>query len=251
MNNLKIEKLNSYDREHDGTIMIAVSSRGATRLGRGLAAGSHLPIVHPDYGAFNSMAGFIRYLGGEKRDYVRTISGLEFDDALDYQIPAHYEDVLQEHFFRVLTTLRGADLGLPRYLHANLLPYRVYHDVEGDLVPVATPVWFQEALDFLAKRKELVGEYRTSMNNSHVGAHCSPYSILWNSPEEVGVRSLKVLQDEYLRLHEGESAEVDFWVSQPEYDRIPESLRTAMGNVLKIQATPEGRYKPAPPKKIM
>lgn len=207
MTKLKIGSLYEYDRNADGVEMIAISSRGRTPLGRGLAAGAHLPSTHPTFGSFKSMAGFIRYVCGDRREFVRGISGVEFDDALLDSIPVQYEDVVQDHFMRVLTEGRAQELKLHAYLHANTLPCFLYQDVDGDMIPVRTPAWFTEVLERLAKRVPV--------------AYVPP-------------RSLKELQDEFQRLH-ANGKHADFWVTQAEFDSLPEAIRTAMGSDLKIK----------------
>lgn len=142
-----------YDRDNDGEVMIAISSKGRTLLGRMLAAGAFLPTTHPDYGSFNSMAGFIRYLSGDRRELMREISGIEYDDALTQKVPPHYEDVIQEHLINVLTTGRAAQIGLIKLLQDNTLPCSIYHDAGEELVNQITPEWFDEVLHRLQNRK--------------------------------------------------------------------------------------------------
>jgi hypothetical protein len=152
MTKLKIDQLYEYDRNADGVDMIAITSRGRTSLGRGLAAGAHLPSTHETFGSFKSMAGFIRYVCGDRREFTRSISGVEYDEALLDKIPVQYEDVVQDHFIQVLTQGRAQELLLHKALHNNTLPCFLYQDVEGELIPVRTPAWFAEVLERLAKR---------------------------------------------------------------------------------------------------
>lgn len=246
MTKLKIGQLYEYDRDVDGVDMIAISSRARTLLGRGLAAGALLPSSHQIYGSFKSLAGFIRYVCGDRREHVREIVGVEYDDAILDKIPAQYEDVVQDHFVHVFTRGRAQELALHKSLHDNTLPFFLYQEVDGELIPVRAPAWFNEVLVRLMKRKPILEELTKGFQWDEKELHTPPAT-----PEEARQRSLKELQAEYLRIHEGTDAQIDFLVSQAEYDSIPEPIRRAMGNALKIQAIFEGRHIPAPPKKIM
>lgn len=248
MSRLQIEKHFEYDRDMDGNDIIAISSRGRTLLGRGLAVGALLPSEHPDYGSFKSMAGFIRFVCGDRRELMREIFGVQYDEAIFDPIPPSYEEVIQDQVVRVLAQGQIRGQSLHQGLLENTLPLSLYQDVDGELHPVKMPTWFIEALERLLKRTPVALESPAQGFQWDASEFDPPPPA---TPEEARRRSLRELQAEYLRIHEGTDAEIDFWVSQPEYDSIPEAIRKQMGTTLKIQAVLEGKHNPAPPKKIM
>lgn len=137
-----------YERDDDGQVYIAITSRGRTRLGRMLAAGAHLPFELRNYGKFNSLAGLIRYLRGDRRDTSHLISGIEHDGELCEKVQEQYEEIL---FDRALVLFRSVP-----DLNADL-PLFAYREVDGDMQPVKLPEWMLAAWETdLRRRKAIV-----------------------------------------------------------------------------------------------
>lgn len=150
---MKKPKKLDYDRDLDGTVYIAINGRARTVLGRMLSAGAHLPMEHKTFGSFKSLAGFLRCLRKDRRDWSHMLSGLEFDAEISEKFPAVYEDVAQQHVIDIVLSPRGVELKLLTLLRSNVLPFAIYEDADGVLMPVDTPPWFAEVLDKLTNQK--------------------------------------------------------------------------------------------------
>ncbi len=270
-----------YDREQDGVEYIAISCRARTRLGRALAAGGHLPSEHRDYGRFNSIAGLIRYLGGDHREINRDISGVEYDDAYTDQLGSQYEEVLQVYLKRALNTLAFLKSDL-RMAIADKLPFYLYHVVDNEWVNVPMPEWLDELIKDMLKSMgdqdqaesaqamqvqtslhvedpnaqeidlsiEKQGDGSVRIKNATLSGVMGK-SLDWDANEihpPTTQRSLLQLQAAYIEATQGTDAAIDFVVSQAEYDSLPENVRTMMGETLKIQRAIEGTAVPAPKK---
>lgn len=142
-----------YDRELDGHDYIAINGRARTVLGRMLAAGAHLPMQHKAFGSFNSLAGFLRCLRKDRRDWSHMLSGNDFDSEIALAIPERYEDVAQQYVIDLVLSPRGVELKLLTLLRSNVLPFAVFEDAEGELTHVDTPPWFVEVLTKLSTQK--------------------------------------------------------------------------------------------------
>lgn len=274
-----------YDRESDGVEYIAISSKARTRLGRALAAGGHLPLEHRDYGHFNSVAGLIRYLGGDHREINREISGVEYDDAITDKLGNQYEEVLQEHVKQALNTLAFLKADI-RQAAADKLPFILFHNVEDEWVQLEMPLWMSELIQDMFKQMAIQDGKVSAMAMSMMGPAIEAELAKADAPDlkEITVhvhkkdgvvsaevvkcldwdpkvletpgktaaqRTLLELQTAWLEANAGTNAAVDFVVSQEEYDSIPENVRTMMGETLKLQRAIDGTAVPAPPKKIM
>ncbi len=262
-----------YDRESDGVDYIAISSRARTRLGRALAAGGHLPSEHRDYGRFNSIAGLIRFLGGDHREINREISGVEYDDAYTDTLGEQYEEVLQDYLKQALNSLSYLKSDI-RQVIRDKTPFAVFHAVDDEWVNLPCPLWLQETLTALLKALADQDTMESSMvmqiMSVDPGTDQGEASILLHATKTAdGVtlkevksldwdaevvhpsspqRSLLQLQAAYIEATQGTDAAIDFVVSQAEYDSLPENVRTMMGDALKIQRAIEGTAVPAPKK---
>ncbi|WJJ55167.1 hypothetical protein [Xanthomonas phage RTH11] len=231
-----------YDRDSDGVDYIAISSKARTRLGRALATGGHLPFEHRDYGHFNSVAGLIRFLGGDHREINREISGVEYDDAITDRLGDQYEEVLQDHLRQALHSLAFLKADIQMAAH-NQLDFIVFHNVDDDWVQLEKPLWLAELIQDLLKSVPVQGS--------------GPKTLDWDPAEiqapvvQTPQRTLLELQAAWLEAKAGTNEMIDFLVSQEEYDSIPEHVRTMMGETLKLQRAIDGTAVPAPPKKIM
>ena len=216
--------LEEYVREDDGVHYIAISSKGRSKLGRLLAAGAYLPVNVPQYGTFSSLAAFIRFVNGDRREHVRTECGVDMDEALNESVPDSYHDLLQSYVGQMIHTPRAVELDLPNLLWANHLPFAVYQYVDGEMIPMELPPWFEEIIQRTRK----------------LGAPPPPPTV--QAPVvPTKPRSLVELQRAYLDLVESTNEPVEFTVTQEEFDNLPYGVRKVMGDVLKVQAVFEGR----------
>ncbi len=149
---MKTLSLLEYDVRDDGTRMIAVSSRGRTLLGRLLAAGAYLPVDMGDRGRFQSLAGFIRYLTGDRREINRGICGVEYDDALNDTVPEPYHEILQHYVMQMMRSPRAVEKDLLGLLRSNSMPLAVFYDVGEELMPLPMPEWYLEVLSQIRRR---------------------------------------------------------------------------------------------------
>lgn len=228
--------LHEYDREDDGVLYIAISSKGRTKLGRLLAAGANLPVGFQERGEFASLAAFIRYLNGDRRELVRHERGVEFDEALNEAVPEPYHELLHQ-YVRVMThSPKAAELGLMKLLRDNHLPFAVYQAIDGEMVPMPLPQWYGEVLE---KEKHRLHTRPPEKINKN---------LEWDEKEFAPVkpRTLSELQQAYVELTQGTDEMVELVVSQEEYDSIPPPLRRMMGETLKLQYALEGRYIKSP-----
>lgn len=265
-----------YDRDADGVDYIAISSRARTRLGRALAAGGHLPTEHKDYGRFNSLAGLIRYLGGDHREINREISGVEYDDAITDKLGQQYEDVLQEHLKQALNSLAFLKGDIRQVIY-DKLDFVLFHVMDDDWVQLEKPAWLTELITDMLKQMALQDGKVSAMAMSMMGPAIEAELAKAAAPDlkeitvhvhkKDGVVSAKVvesldvvdgktstqrtlleLQTAWLEANAGTNAAVDFVVTQEEYDSIPENVRTMMGETLKMQRAIDGTAVPAPKK---
>lgn len=214
-----------YIPEDDGTAMVAISSKGRTKLGRLLAAGASIPVVFEDRGKFASLAAFIRYLNGDRREQVRAERGPNYDEVLNESVHEVYHDLLQDYVRAMFRSPHAQQMNLRELLRTNRLPLAVYQDVEDELIPMELPLWYSEILYSERDRAE-------------------DTAMAWSDKEIATprARSLSELQHAYLEITQGTDTVVDFVVSQEEYESIPPAVRKMMGDALKIQASTEGRF---------
>lgn len=285
MSNKKNARLD-YDRDSDGVDYIAISSKARTRLGRALAAGGHLPLEHRDYGRFNSVAGLIRYLGGDHREINREISGVEYDDAITDRLGNQYEEVLQEHLKQALNSLAFLKADIRQAIH-DKMDFVLYHVVEDEWVQLEMPVWLSELIQDMFKQMAIQDGKVSAMAMNMMGPAIEAELAKADAPDlkEITVhvhkkdgvvsaevvksldwdlkefemastktptqRTLLEMQTAWLEANAGTNEAIDFVVSQEEYDSIPDHVRTMMGDTLKFQRAIDGTAVPAPPKKIM
>ena len=250
MSNKKNARLD-YDRDSDGVDYIAISSKARTRLGRALAAGGHLPLEHRDYGRFNSVAGLIRYLGGDHREINREISGVEYDDAITDRLGDQYEEVLQEHLKQALNSLAFLKADIRQAIH-DKIDFVLYHVVEDDWVQSEMPLWLSELIQDMLKQMDLQDKKESAAAFEMTKSlDWDPKEFEMTSTKTPTQRTLLEMQTAWLELNAGTNEAIDFVVSQEEYDSIPDHVRTMMGDTLKLQRAIDGTAVPAPPKKIM
>lgn len=226
---MKTYPLLEYSREADGVTMIAICSQGRTKLGRMLAAGASIPVHLNERGGFASLSAFIRYINGDRRTHVREERGPDYDEALNDQVAEPYHDLLQSYVRAMLLSPRATEAGMLGLLQKNNLPFAVYQDADGELVPMPLPLWYAEVLNQLRTQ---VGATRAQV----MDADATVFEFA-DKP-----RSLAELQAAYVEMTQGTAESTEFLVSQAEYESIPEDVRRIMASTINLQIVFEGKH---------
>ena len=240
---MKTYPLLEYSREADGVTMIAICSQGRTKLGRMLAAGASIPVHLNERGGFASLSAFIRYINGDRRTHVREERGPDYDEALNDQVAEPYHDLLQSYVRAMLLSPRATEAGMLGLLQKNNLPFAVYQDADGELVPMPLPLWYAEVLNQLRTQ---VGATRAQVMDAKAK------NLEWDATVFEFAdkpRSLAELQAAYVEMTQGTSESSQFLVSQAEYESIPEDVRQIMASTIDLQIVFEGKYINPPTRK--
>lgn len=150
----------------DGQTHINIDRLAKTSLGQQLNSMALSPFVHPEFGSFASVEGFVGYIrSGMENDQCRMIYGLKSRYVSRRQnfgaIPGYREIVLEAHYQKI-----RQNQGLLPLVRESVLPFEHYYVNEhGVLTPQTDSYWFVPGMEYIRRLIKLDQPYpRPSYN---------------------------------------------------------------------------------------